>query len=447
MKRRKILALSAALAAIAVAAGFAVRSHRRAAQYELLLQNSRTHACYELTAAVSELDAALQKARYAATPSMLQILCTDIYGKAVAAQMALGELPDSAALLEQTCAFLARTGDYACAAVKSAAASGQFPEETRAALGELAGTSASLATSLLDIQSVLMDGSLSVDELLRLEQAVEGQTGGAAAGGSAFQAMEADFPETPTLIYDGPFSEHLSRRTPLALEALAQVSQTEAHAAAARLLGVPQEQLTPCGQGDGAVPTWCFSADGGQTYLELTRQGGRLLALVGCPAAGPAVLTPEEAARTAQRFLAACGFDRMEESYHIRQGSTLTLHFAPAQEGVFCYPDLVKVSVALDTGEVTGLDSHGWIMNHTARSFPAPAVSEEAARAAVSDELDVLAHQLALIPTGGQYEVLCHEFKCRTPENTHVIVYVNAATGNEEKLLLLLEDENGTLVW
>jgi hypothetical protein len=61
--------------------------------------------------------------------------------------------------------------------------------------------------------------------------------------------------------------------------------------------------------------------------------------------------------------------------------------------------------------------------------------------------LEVLSHRLALIPTGGEYEVLCHEFQCRTDDGSHVIVYVNAATGNEEKILLLVEDETGTLVW
>ena len=51
-----------------------------------------------------------------------------------------------------------------------------------------------------------------------------------------------------------------------------------------------------------------------------------------------------------------------------------------------------------------------------------------------------------MIPTGGEYEVLCHEFKCEDEDGRHVIVYVNAQNGQEEKLLLLLEDENGTLV-
>ena len=73
------------------------------------------------------------------------------------------------------------------------------------------------------------------------------------------------------------------------------------------------------------------------------------------------------------------------------------------------------------------------------------AVSEDEAGRLVDGSLEVLSHQLALIPTAGEYEVLCHEFKCQAEDGSHVLVYVNAATGQEEKILLLLEDENGTL--
>ena len=85
-------------------------------------------------------------------------------------------------------------------------------------------------------------------------------------------------------------------------------------------------------------------------------------------------------------------------------------------------------------------------MNHTLRSFPVLSVSGEEARGVVSPALTVLSQQLSLIPTGGEYEVLCHEFKCRSEEGQHILVYVNAQTGQEEKILILLEDESGTLV-
>lgn len=451
MKKKKVLTISAIAAAFAVAAGFAIQGHSRAERYELLLENSYTHAYYELATAVSELDAALQKAQYATTPVMLGVLCTDIYGKALTAQMALGELPASDAMLEQTTAFLARAGDYACALAKSTAVDGRCSEEAHTTLQGLAQASAALSATLLDLESDLAGGSASVDSLLRAEEALARRTGDGAAepGGTTFQSIEADFPETPTLIYDGPFSEHLGGKTPLALEGLAQVGRDEARAAAADFLGLRPEVFALTDEGGGVLPVWGFSAtvDGGELYVEVTQQGGKVLSLFSSRPVGEAVLSPQEAVDIARRFLEERGFDSMKESYHINQGNVLTVNFAPLENGVLVYPDLIKVSVALDTGSVMGFECHGWIMNHTARTVSILAVSEDAARAAVSPDLEIISHQIAMIPTAGEYEVLCHEFKCRTSADTHVIVYINAATGSEEKILLLVEDESGTLVW
>ena len=60
--------------------------------------------------------------------------------------------------------------------------------------------------------------------------------------------------------------------------------------------------------------------------------------------------------------------------------------------------------------------------------------------------MTVLSQRLALIPTSGEYELLCHEFKCQDANGRHILIYVNTQTGQEERILILLEDENGTLV-
>lgn len=450
MRRKKIRIISAVTAVLVVAAGFALQGHSRANRYRQLLENNYTHAYYELSTAVSELDSALQKAQYAATPVFLEVLCTDIYGKAVAAQMALGELPESYAILPQTSAFLARVGDYAGALSKSTAVSGQYSEEVYSTLVGLAKTSSSLSDSLLDLESDLSGGSVSIQELMLLEQALADDTsdGSASTGGTAFQTMESNFPEVPTLIYDGPFSEHLDNKEPLALAGANQVSRDEARAVAADFLGLRPQVLTPTGEGNGVLPVWGFSAtvDGGEMYVEVTKQGGKVLSLFTSRTPRDAELTIQEGLNVARSFLSQRGYQSMKESYYMEQGNVLTVNFAYTQDNILCYPDLIKVSVALDTGAVTGFECHGWIMNHTQRSFDTPMIHAEAARAKVSPHLQILSHQMALIPTDGQYEVLCHEFKCRTEQNTHVLVYINAATGNEEQILLLLEDEHGTLV-
>ena len=450
MRRKKIRIISAVSAAFVLLAGFALQGYNRTNHYRQLLENNYTHAYYELSTAVSELDSALQKAQYAATPVFLEVLCTDIYGKAVAAQMALGELPESYVILPQTSAFLARVGDYAGALSKSTAVNGQYREDVYSTLAELAKTSSSLSASLLDLQSDLSGGSVSIQELLVLEQVLADNTsdGSASTGGTTFQAMEANFPEVPTLIYDGPFSEHLSSKEPLALTGKAQVSRDEARAAAADFLGLRPQVLSSTGEGNGVLPVWGFSAtvDGGEMYVEVTKQGCKVLSLFTNRTPSNTELTVQEGLTVARNFLSQRGYHSMEESYYVEQGNTLTVNFAYVQNNVLCYPDLIKVSVALDTGSVSGFECHGWVMNHTERKFETPSIGVEAARAKVSPHLQILSHQTALIPTNGQYEVLCHEFKCRTEQNTHILVYINAATGNEEQILLLLEDEHGTLV-
>ena len=451
MNRKTIRIISGATAAFAIAAGFDLQGHSRAKQYRQLVENSYTHAFRELTTAVSELDTALQKAQYAATPVFLEVLCTDIYGKAVAAQMALGELPESHVILAQTAAFLSRAGDYACALSKTASVDGDYREETYSTLSGLAQASSALSASLLDLESDLSGGSVSISELLALEQALTDRGTGNSpdAGGTAFQSMEADFPEIPTLIYDGPFSEHLGGKEPQALAGLYPIGRDEARAVAADFLGLRPQILTPTGEGSGTLPVWGFAAsvDGGEMYAEVTKQGGNVLTLFTSRPSGEIEFTVQEALDIARSFLSQRGYRSMEETYYVEQGNVLTVNFASRQNQVLCYPDLIKVSVALDTGTVTGFEGHGWIMNHTERSFDGPIIDEETARTAVSPHLQILSHQLALIPTGGQYEVLCHEFKCRTEQGSHVLVYINAATGNEEQILLLLEDEHGTLVW
>jgi spore germination protein len=447
-KRRTILAASFLAAAVVVLGGFAIQGHARAAQYRHLLDNGYQHAFSELTTAVGELDVALRKGVCATTPSLFSALCTQVYGKALSAQMALGELPYGNVELEQTASFLAKTGDYAMALSRDAWGESVCTPEQRETLQALSDAAGSLAQTLRSLQSDLYAGSITPEDLAQAQERLSAATEqGEITAGSAFQTVEADFPEVPSLIYDGPFSEHITNRSPRMLEGGKTFSQDEARAVAANFMGLRPEIFSLTSQGEGKIPTYGFSAtvDGGELYVEVTRQGGMVLQVISSRPAGTPTLSRDQAITAAQDFLASRGYPNMVHSYSIHQGDALTIHFAPMQDGVYCYPDLIKVSIALDTGEVVGFEAEGYLMNHFTRTLPQSAVSREEAQALVGENLQVLAHQMVIIPTGGEYEVFCHEFKCQTASGSHVLVYVNAETGQEENILLLLEEESGTL--
>ena len=252
----------------------------------------------------------------------------------------------------------------------------------------------------------------------------------------------------PSLIYDGPFSEHLTGLKPRALEGLETVDAESARDAAARCLGVPRARVYPTGDCEGELPCYGFATDaagGGTTYVSVTKQGAQLLSMLSSRPVARAAVSDEDAVAAAAEFPRANGFDGMAETYHMKQGGILTVNFAYRQGDVLCYSDLVKVSVALDTGKVCGFEGKGYLSAHCFRVLPDPAVSAEAARAAVPETLEVLSTQLALVPSDGKYETLCHEFKCAAPDGRHYIIYVDALTGAQHKILILLEDETGSL--
>ena len=448
-RRKQVLAASFLAGAFAVTAGFAVQGHARAAQYRRMLDNTYQHAFTELATAAGELDVALRKVTYATSPELFSALCAQAYSKALAAQSALGELPYGNVELEQTAAFLAKTGDYAMALARDAYGETACTEAHRETLRGLAGAASTLSGALQSLLAELDAVTIRPEDVETVQARLSNATeSGELPAGSAFQTVEADFPEVPALIYDGPFSDHLSGRTPKMLEGLPQVSEAEARRAAAAFLGLREDIFTLSAQGEGQLPTWGFSAlvNGGELYVEVTRQGGQVLQVLSSRPVGEASLSAQEGRQKAAEFLSERGYQDMDPSYSIQQGGILTVHFASRQDGVYCYPDLVKVGVALDTGDVVSFESEGYLMNHGDRTLPAPAVSEAEAAAQVDGSLTVLAHQLALIPTGGEYEVLCHEFKCQNASGGHVLVYVDAADGRQERILLLQEDENGTLV-
>ena len=449
-RRVRVLAASFTAAAFAVSVGFGVQGYARAEDYRRQLDNGYRQAFTELTTAAGELDAALEKVTYATTPSLFASLCAQAYAKALAAQTALGELPYGNVELEQTAAFFAKAGDYAMAMARGAGAEGVCTDESRETLRGLAAAAGELSATLQALQLQLDGGALHPEDVAAAEArlAAAQEDGEPVTSGSAFQTVEADFPQVPTLIYDGPFSEHLSGRTPQMLEGLPQVTEEEARRAAAAFAGLRAEVFTRTSDGAGELPAWGFSAlaDGGELYVEITKQGGQVLQMLSSRPVGEAALSRKEGVEQAAAFLDAHGYQDMAPSYFLEGDGILTVHFAPVLDGVYCYPDLVKVGVALDNGDVVSFEAHGYLMNHGAREPAAPAVSADQAAERVDPSLTVLSRQLALIPTGGEYEVLCHEFKCQNADGGHVLVYVNAATGQQERILLLLEDENGTLV-
>ncbi len=393
------------------------------------------------------MSSALEKSVYVTDPTLESALCTQIFGRAVSAQMAMSALPWSGQELEQMSGFLSKVGDYASTLSRTVGGNGGCSPEELSNLTELAETASVMQLNLQDMQARMMAGRLTMGEVYDAPRKIGAEEEGAPLAGTVLRSMEAEFPELPTLIYDGPFSESMTKPKALFLEDLAETDEAAARSAAAGFLGVPEAEVAFQGSCGGPIPCRIFSAymGGGEYTVYVTDRGGCVLSALCSRLPGSPKLSVSAALSEAEEFLQRQGIPDMAESYHMIENGVLIVNYEYEQNGVLCYPDLIKIGVALDNGSISCYDARGYLNCHYDRNLPDAEISEQEAAGTISSALTTEGHRLAVIPSPGGEERLCHEFVCRAEEDKHFVVYVNAITGAQEKILILLEDESGTL--
>ena len=134
----------------------------------------------------------------------------------------------------------------------------------------------------------------------------------------------------------------------------------------------------------------------------------------------------------------------MKETYYLKQDGIITINYAYSQNGVIMYPDLIKLKIALDNGEVLGLESTGYLNNHIERELPKIKISKEEAKEKLNKELNIKSEGLAVIPTKWKSEIFCYEFKGNI-DGVDFLVYINVETGKEEDILVIRDTPNGIL--
>ena len=450
MRRRTAFTIISLLAVAAVAAGaFGVVTKQRLDDDERYIAANYRHAFAEVVSGVSDMDTALQKSLLVTSPSMAGAVCTEVYGKAATAKMALGIMPYSSSDLEKTSGFIGRVGDYAYALSRKAAKGESFSQEEKDNLRALSETATLLAQNLNSLQNEMGSGTVSMEQYAktvesfdRSEEEILPQT-----LGDGLSSVEQEFPEVPTLIYDGPFSEHLEGLKPLMLEGLAEIDENVGRQAAAKFLGVRPELVYPAGELLADIASFSYETKlrGNVTRLTVSKQGGIVYQVIGSRAVEQAQISAKEAMDAAKKFLERRGYTNMRESYYMINNNILTANFAYTESGVVCYPDLIKVRIAMDDSSLESFDATGYLKSHRARTIPAAGISEESAKAKVPSDLNIINVNKTIIPSAGKNEVFCYEFECEDANAQRFLIYANAETGEQEKIFILLQDENGTL--
>ncbi len=411
----------------------------KAEKYGRYIEYSDERSMSELVSELSQMDSALAKLRYATTPRSFQTISAKLWQSAENAKSCMAALSLPSNALEKTQRFVAQTGDFAYYLLFASSGGDEISRENLDAIGSLYDASEKVTAEVSAVKHQMDIGQIDRGGIT---QAVN--TDGALMLSDGLSGVEQEFPEYATLIYDGPFSEHLAYAKPKLIENLPEVTIEEAMKSASSFAGVPVTSISLLYEGGDKIKSYCFSASNGAT-IEVSKQGGIIFDYRLDRTVTEPTLSPEQASAAAEQFLASRGFKNMKKSYYTVYDGMMTINYAYTQNDIIVYGDLIKVSVALDNGDILGMEARGYLMSHRSRTLPQPKLSADEGLKIISGNLTVQSVNLALIPTSGQNEVLCHEYVCEDKNGMHVIVYVNALSGQEENIYILIEDENGTL--
>lgn len=411
------------------------------AQAKTAVRASNERALTQLGTYLDDINLNLQKCVYCASESMLSTVTSKLWRSSSSAKESLSEITDGNTEISGVYKFLSQVGEYTLALNERIARGEKITKEETENLNKLLEYSENLSNSvnylieqeengLLDFEEVKSTLQSDGDERLYL--------------GNELNDANQSLNDYPTLIYDGPFSDHIVNKTSAVTENLPVVKEDEAREKAAQFIGVNGDQLQLLSKTQNNLSTYTFYNS--EYTVSVTQKGGIVNYMLTSQYAAQIELSTEQAIKKATEYLNNHGYNNIKESYYSTTDGICTINFSYYNNGITYYTDLIKVSVALDTGDITAFDATGYLMNHKTRTVPQNVkYTPIEAKKFIKEGLRILSYKKVFIPTEWETEEYAYEYRCVAQDEQEVLIYIDPLTGEEKDVLILLYTDGGVL--
>ena len=409
-------------------------------------ENLYNQSLYDLVYYMDNVKNYLAKATISTSASHGAETLTSLWREANLAQTYLSMLPIESQELENTEKFLNQVSDYSFSLSRKNIKGENLNDEDLKNLEDLHKYSIELNDVVNQISFDLNAGNIKWSDLVKDEKVDFAQQ--VSSDFNLAGTLEENLHEYSGLIYDGAYSEHIVSSEKKGLKG-DKISEDDAKNKAKEFIGEDNiEEITSLGFSENAVvPAYTFNIknkNGENITISISETGGFLVYMNSDKQVQVENLTFEQANEKGNEFLKQKGFDNMQQTYYLKNEGVITINYAYSQNGVIMYPDLIKLKVALDDGQVLGIETTGYLNNHTERDLSKVKITKEQAKEKLNKELNIQSELLAVIPTEWKTEILCYEFKGKV-DDTDYLVYINAETGEEEEILIITDTPNGVL--
>ncbi|MBE5822146.1 MAG: germination protein YpeB [Clostridiales bacterium] len=445
-EKRKLKTIIYVLTALVIVTG--LYAYKSQESYMEAMENQYNQAFYELVGYVENVETKLSKAMIVTTPEYSTQTLNDIWREANLAQSAISQIPVSGDLLEQTNKYLNQVSDYSYTLSRACTNNETLTEEQVNNLKQMYTYSKTLKEELSNLSSDLQADTFSWNDILKKgNYNLENQT----VKVGFMDNVNNNLQDYSGIIYDGAFSDHITQTVPQGLKDN-EVTEEEAKQKIYTFIDeATVKEIKSNGLGNGTIEAYNFDIllsheQLGDNYLNIsiTKKGGDILCMTYNRDYGVETISIEEAKQKGREYLNKIGYNNMIETYHMNENGSVIINYAYTENDIIMYTDLIKLKIALDNGEVVGMEANGYLYNHHDRSNKKSSLSINEAREKISPLVQIISERQCIIPTDWKTELLCYEFK-GIVEDTTYLIYINAENGKEENIYILIDDENGML--
>ncbi len=259
------------------------------------------------------------------------------------------------------------------------------------------------------------------------------------------QGIKSSDVEYPTMIYDGPFADSQYNKEIKGLSGNL-VSVDYAKQVIKDLYQVQDAAIEYKTETSGKIDTFDFQvelSDNLNVYVQVAKTAGKILTISGYGDKQTKNISIKDAISKAKQIINKQTGETFDCVWSDVVANDAYLNFAPVVNKVVLYPDLIKVKVDLDSGEMIGYSATSFYTNHTQRSLENALFEKSEADKKIPQGFSVEMSRLCLAPLDYGEEKLCYEYKCLKNDETYY-VYINAINGTTENILRVVQTNDGS---
>lgn len=439
MKTRQVVAVVVVFAILVglLTVGF-VSTTNNLANVSGSLESAYQRNFYELTSNVNDIEVTLSKALISNDKEQQRKLFYKLYEQCNLTQNSLSRLPLKHESINQTTKFVNQMGGFSYYLFDKLNNGQSISEQDYASLQEL-------YTMCVKVQQIVNEYSYQIQNNYSILKDVNMKD---SKFNSTFTSMQETGIDYPTLIYDGPFSDSVINKEVKGLSGEEYNLEQVNNMLEELFKDYGVKRIDYKEETQGTISTYNFNMtleNGHEYYIQVAKKGGVIITISGYQKSVNDNLELSKCEEKAEEFAKMLELENMKAVWSTKINNVAYVNLTTIVNDTIIYPEMIKVKISCDSGEIIGWDARTYAYNKQERTNTKPTKTASEAREKVSKLLTIETEKKALIPLEYNREVLCYEFKC-TYNNYTYYVYINADNLKEENVLRIIDTVSGELM-